>query len=162
MALVLTAWAVYFFGLAEKGVAIIGNIPSGLPGPRLPPFDLETISALIGPAVVIALVSFAETYSVGKAISSETKQKLDVDQEFIGQGLANLIGSFFQAYPVSGSFSRTAINYAAGARTGLASAISSIIVVVALLFLTGFFTYIPRAAMAALVISAVLDRKSVV
>ena len=60
--------------------------------------------------MVIALVSFAETYSVGKAISSETKQKVDVDQELLGQGLANLIGSFLQCYPVAGSFSRTAIN----------------------------------------------------
>jgi SulP family sulfate permease len=79
-----------------------------------------------------------------------------VDQEFIGQGLANLIGSFLQCYPVAGSFSRTAINFSAGARTGISSAVSSVIVVVALLFLTPLLTFIPRAALAALVISAVL------
>ncbi|MEK6194013.1 MAG: SulP family inorganic anion transporter, partial [Deltaproteobacteria bacterium] len=121
-----------------------------------PAFDLQTVSSLIGPAVVIALVSFAETYSVGKAISSETKQKLKVDQEFVGQGLANLVGSFFQSYPVSGSFSRTAINFATGAKTGISSAFSSIVVVLSLLFLTPLFTYIPKAALAAMVISAVL------
>lgn len=139
-----------------KGVAIIGAIPGGLPHPILPPLDFDTISSLLGPAVVIALVSFAETYSVGKAISSQTKQKVDVNQEFIGQGLANLIGSFFQSYPVSGSFSRTAINFSTGAKTGISSVIASLSVVLALLFLTPLFTYIPKAALAALVISAVL------
>ena len=155
-ALVLTTVAVFVFKLDQGGVAIVGKIQGGLPIPHLHAFDIGVISSLIGPAMVIALVSFAETYSVGKAISSETKQKLDVDQEFIGQGLANLIGSFFQSYPVSGSFSRTAINFASGAKTGGASAISSLTVIVSLLFLTPIFTYIPKAALAALVISAVL------
>jgi SulP family sulfate permease len=144
------------FELHLKGIAIIGAIPGGLPHLIVPPLDFDTISSLLGPAVVIALVSFAETYSVGKAISSQTKQKVDVDQEFIGQGLANFIGSFFQSYPVSGSFSRTAINFATGAKTGISSVIASLSVVLALLFLTPLFTYIPKAALAALVISAVL------
>jgi len=156
IALALTGSVVYFFNLHEAGVVVVGQIPSGLPRPKLPLFDMDIGFSLIGPAVVIALVSFAETYSVGKAISSETKQKVDVDQEFIGQGLANLVGSFFQCYPVAGSFSRTAINFSSGARTGISSVVASIIVVVALLFLTPLLTYIPRAALAALVISAVL------
>ena len=156
LALVSTSLVIYFFGLDESGIVIIGQIPSGLPRFNLPGLDVEIASSLIGPAVVIALVSFAETYSVGKAISSKTKQKVDVDQEFIGQGLANLVGSFFQCYPVSGSFSRTAINFAAGAKTGMSSVVSSFLVVLALLFLTPLFTYIPKAALAALVISAVL------
>ncbi len=147
---------VFVIELHLKGVAIIGKVPGGLPQPMVPPLDFEIISSLLGPAVVIALVSFAETYSVGKAISSQTKQKVNVNQEFIGQGLANLVGSFFQSYPVSGSFSRTAINFAAGAKTGISSVISSLTVILALLFLTPLFTYIPKAALAALVISAVL------
>jgi len=155
-ALVLTTLGVFAFKMHHNGVAIVGEIPGGLPTPHIHTFDIGLISSLIGPATVIALVSFAETYSVGKAISSETKQKLDVDQEFIGQGLANLLGSFFQSYPVSGSFSRTAINFASGAKTGISSAFSSLTVVVSLLFLTPIFTYIPKAALAALVISAVL------
>lgn len=155
VALVLTTVAVAVFDLDQKGVAIVGTTPSGLPLPYLVQLDFEVISSLIGPAVVIAFVSFAETYSIGKAISSETKQRLDVNQEFVGQGLANIIGSFFQAFPVSGSFSRTAINYSAGAKTGVASAISSVAVVLALLFFTPLLTYIPKATLAALVISAV-------
>jgi SulP family sulfate permease len=156
LALVLTSLAIWLFELHESGIAIIGRIPGGLPGFELPMLDFAIVSSLIGPAVVIALVSFAETYAVGKAIASETKQKLDVDQEFIGQGVANLVGSLFHCYPVSGSFSRTAINYAAGARSGIASVITSLLVIVSLLYLTPLFTFIPTAALAALVISAVL------
>jgi len=156
IALVLCSVAVALFQLQEHGVAIVGKTPRGLPNLHVPLMAFNTISSLIGPAVVIALVSFAETYSVGKTISAKTRQRVNVDQEFVGQGLANLVGSFFQCYPVSGSFSRTAINYATGAKTGISSVISSLIVVLALLFLTPLLTYIPRAALAALVISAVL------
>ena len=155
-ALTFSTLGVTFFKLSQAGVAVVGESPGGLPGFHIPVFDFETLSTLAGPAVVIALVSFAETYSVGKAIASETKQKIDVDQEFIGQGFANIIGGFFQCYPVSGSFSRTAINFAAGARTGIASVISSMLVVITLLFLTPLLTNIPRAGLAAVVISAVL------
>ena len=156
LALVATTLAIWFFNLEESGIAVIGKVPEGLPGFRLPLLDLNIISALIGPAVVIALVSFAETYSVSKSISAATRQKTDVNQEFIGQGVANLVGSLFQCYPVSGSFSRTAINYAAGARTGVSSVVTSLLVIVSLLYLTPLFTLIPKAALAALVISAVL------
>lgn len=155
-ALTLSTLGVTFFKLSQAGVAVVGESPGGLPGFHFPLFAPETLSTLAGPAVVIALVSFAETYSVGKAIAAETKQKIDVDQEFIGQGLANIIGGFFQCYPVSGSFSRTAINFAAGARTGISSVISSILVIITLLFLTPLLTNIPRAGLAAVVISAVL------
>lgn len=154
--LVVTTLLVYFLKLNESGVAILGKNQGGLPTPALPPFDFDMLFYLTGPAVVLALVSFAETYSVGKSVSAETKQKLDVDQEFIGQGIANLVGSFFQCYPVSGSFSRTAINFASGARTGISSAITTFSVIITLLFLTPLLTYIPKAALAALIITAVL------
>ncbi len=155
VALIVTTLLVVALDLQAQGVEVLGESPSGLPSPQLPPFDFDIISDLIGPAVVLALVSFAETYSVGKSVSAETKQKLDVDQEFIGQGLANFLGSFMQCYPVSGSFSRTAINYATGAKTGISSVITSLSVIMALLFLTPLLTHIPKAALAALVISAV-------
>ena len=156
LALVISSGLVYFFELHESGIAIIGQIPSGLPALQFPHLEFRTVSTLIGPAVVIAMVSFAETYSVGKAISAETKQKVDINQEFVGQGLANIVGSFFQCYPVSGSFSRSAINFSAGAKTGISSVIASLLVILALLFLTPLLTFIPKAALAALVISAVL------
>ncbi|MBU1419671.1 MAG: SulP family inorganic anion transporter [Proteobacteria bacterium] len=156
IALVIATAALMIFDLEQKSVAVIGEIPIGLPSFAIPHVTFSLLSSLAGPTVVIALVSFAETYSVGKAISIKSKQKVDVDQEFIGQGLANLIGSFFHCYPVSGSFSRSAINYAAGAKTGISSIVSSLFVVLSLLFLTPLFTNIPKAALAALVINAVL------
>jgi len=154
--LVVATLLVFILSLHESGVAIVGQTQGGLPSFLPPPFNFDIISSLMGPALVIALVSFAETYSVGKEISSQTHQKLNVNQEFIGQGLANIIGSFFQCYPVSGSFSRTAINVSTGARTGISSVVSTLSVVLALLFLTPLLKYIPKAALAALVISAVM------
>lgn len=156
IALVLTTTAVWFWGLERQGVAIVGHTAGGLPGFALPALDIDLMSRLIGPALIIGLVSFAETYSVGKTIATETGQKLDVDQEFIGQGLANLVGAFFQCYPVSGSFSRTALNFSAGARTAFSSVAASACVVLVLLAATPLLTYLPKAALAALVINAVL------
>lgn len=154
--LLLLTVVVYGFDLERHGVQIIGAVPGGLPHPRVPTFDLDIMFRLLGSSIVIALVCFAETYAVGKAISNQTKQKVDVNQEFIGQGIANLVGSIFQCYPVGGSFSRSAMNHGSGAKTGISSVVTSAVVVLTLLFLTPLFTYIPRAALAALVISAVL------
>ncbi len=148
--------AVHFLHLAGDGVAIIGKVPAGLPGFHLPEVHQATFLPLLGPALVIALVSFAETYAVGKTLSDETGQKVDVNQEFIGQGLGNLVGGFFQCFPVSGSLARTATAYASGARTALASAFSAGVVILTLLFLTPLLTSVPQAALAALIISAVM------
>jgi SulP family sulfate permease len=156
VALVAATGAVYLLDLPRQGVAVVGTVPAGLPAFHLPRVDLELIPSLLGAAIVMALVAFSETYAVGKSISEQTGQKVDVNQEFIGQGLANLVGGLFQAYPVAGSFSRTAMNQAAGARTPLSSVFSAGLVLLSLLWLTPLFAYIPRAGLAALVISAVL------
>ena len=155
-ALFVATLFIFFFRLHETGIAVLGQNPAGLPGFHFPPVDPETVSDLIGPAMVIALVGFVETYSIAKTISAESRQKLDVNQELIGQGLSNLAGGLFQSFPVSGSFSRTAVNYAAGAKTGVASIIASMIVMVTLLFLMPLLTYIPKAGLAAVVVGAVL------
>ncbi|MGE5841805.1 MAG: SulP family inorganic anion transporter [Deltaproteobacteria bacterium] len=156
VALILITVPLVILEWHERGIAVIGPTPAGLPRFQFPSLDFNTMSLLLGPAIVVALVSFAETYSVGKAISAGTKQKVDVNQEFIGQGLANLVGSFFQSFPVSGSFSRTAINFSSGARTWVSSLVATLGVIIALLFLTPYMVYIPKAALAALVISAVM------
>lgn len=155
-ALIVSTLAVIYFKLDQAGVAVVGQSPAGLPGFHPPRTDVETLIALAGPALVLALVSFAETYSVGRAISAETRQKIDVNQEFIGQGLANLAGGLFQGYPVSGSFSRSAVNFAAGAQTAVSSIIASLFVVLTLLFFTPLLTHIPKAGLAAVVVGAVL------
>ncbi len=157
IALIITTGLLVMFDLHTSGIAVVGESPGGLPVFASPVVDFRTVSALIGPAFVIALVCFAETYSVGKAVSAQTRQKVDVNQEFIGQGLANMTTSLFQGFPVGGSFSRTAINYSAGARTGISSLVAGLCVLFSILFLTPVLAYIPKAALAALVISAVMS-----
>ncbi|MFH2005749.1 MAG: SulP family inorganic anion transporter [bacterium] len=148
--------AVYLLDLGAFGVEVLGRIPHGLPHPHVPAVHLSVVVDLAGPAIVLALVCFAETYAVGQTISEKTKQRVDVNQEFIGQGLANVVGGFFQSPPVAGSFSRSAMSYASGARTGASHIVSSLAVILALLFLTPLLQHIPKSALSALVISAVL------
>ena len=152
-ALALVTW---LLRLDLQGVQILGAVPGGLPVPRIPSLRLDLVPPLLGPAFVIGLVGFTGTYAVGRSIAAQTHQRVDVNQELIGQGLANLAGSLFQGFPVSGSFSRTALGFAAGARTGVSSLVSSLVVLLALLFLSPVLGQIPRAALAAVVIAAVL------
>lgn len=154
IAIFVTGAALHFIG-PGAGVALVGEFPSGLPSFHLPFAAGNLALDLLPSALILALVSFVETYSVDRIISARTGQKVDTDQEFIGQGVANFVGSFFQCFPVSGSFSRTAVNQEAGARTGFSSVIVSVVVVLALLYFTPVLRGIPRASLAALVVSAV-------
>jgi SulP family sulfate permease len=155
IALIIATIFTGIFRLDLAGIPIVGTIEAGLPSFNLPFFDMHIVTALIGPALVMVLISNVETYSIGKTIAMETKQKVDWNREFIGQGLANVIGSFFGTMPVSGSFARTAINYKTGAKTAMSSVISAGAVIIALLFFTGWLFYMPKSALAAMVISAV-------
>lgn len=152
---VLSTVLVYYLNLHEQGVSIIGEVPKGFPVFSLPTLKLESIQALLPIALTIAFVSFMESIAVAKSIASKEKYKLDANNELIGLGLANIVGSFFKAYPVTGGFSRTAINYQAGARTPLASIITAILVIITLLFFTPLFYYLPKAVLAAIVMVAV-------
>lgn len=143
-------------GLNSAGVKILGEVPSGLPGISMPSFDLDIWSKLIPIALTISLVGFAESYAVAKAIQAKHKDyHLDPNQELIGLGFANFGAAFFQGYPVTGGFSRTAVNNQAGAKTALASIISVALIILTLLFFTKFFFYLPNAILAAVVIVAV-------
>ncbi|MBV6652851.1 MAG: sodium-independent anion transporter, partial [Mameliella sp.] len=120
---------VYSLGLVDKGVKIVGTVPEGLPSFGIPSFSSEQFSALLPIALTIALVSFMESIAVAKAIQSKHKNyKIISNQELIGLGAANIAGSFFQSYPTTGGFSRTAVNDQAGAKTGLAAIISAILI----------------------------------
>ena len=110
---------------------------------------------LIGATITISLIGFMEAISIAKAMAAKTRQSLSPDRELMGQGLANVVGSMFQAYPVSGSFSRSAVNINAGAVTGFSSVITAVVVAFALLFLTPLFYYLPQATLAAVIIKAV-------
>ena len=137
------------------GGDVVGTIPSGLPSFDLPQLGWDNIMQLLAAAFVIALVAFMETISMAKALATQTKQRVDANQELIGQGLANLSGSVFQSYPVTGSFSGSAINMQAGARTGLASVFNGLFVGVTLLFLTPYLYHLPQAVLSVVIIMAV-------
>jgi len=138
------------------GGEVVGSIPEGLPSIKMPSFNLDALGSLLSAALVISLVGFMEAISIAKAVAARTKQRIDPNQELIGQGLSNMVGSFTQAFPVSGSFSRTAVNMNAGAKTGMASVITALIVLVALLFLTPLLYHLPQAVLAAIIIMAVV------
>jgi len=138
------------------GGEVVGKIPEGLPAVSMPSLSMDAIGALLSTALVISLVGFMEAISIAKALATKAKQKVDPNQELIGQGLANLVGGFTQAFPVSGSFSRSAVNFNAGARSGMAAVITALFVLVALLFLTPLLYHLPQAVLAAIIIMAVI------
>lgn len=137
------------------GGQVVGSIPAGLPSFSIPPLDLGLISGLLGTAFVMALIGFMEATSISRALAAQSREKLDPNQELIGQGLANIVGAFFQSYTVSGSFSRSAVAAKAGARTGFYAIISAVGVVAVMLFLTQYFYHLPQPVLAAIVMSAV-------
>ncbi len=141
----------------QGGGEVVGLIPGGLPEPRLPQLDLGTLASLLLTALVISMVGFMEAISIAKAIAARTRQRIDPNQELLGQGLANLAGSVSQCYPASGSFSRSAVNFQAGARTGLASVVTAGVVMLTLLFLTPLLYHLPQAALAAVIMMAVFS-----
>jgi SulP family sulfate permease len=137
------------------GGDVVGSIPSGLPAFKLPTLGLDAILSLLSAALIIALVAFMESISMAKAMAAKTKDKIDPNQELIGQGLANMGGAFFQSYPACGSFTGSAINLQAGAKTGFAMVFNGLFVAVTLLFLTSFLYHLPKAVLAVIILLAV-------
>lgn len=141
--------------LLSSGGRVVGNIPQGLPAFQLPVLDWEVIPALLPAAFVMALIGFMEATSISRALAAQRREKLDANQELVGQGLANIVGSFFQSYTVSGSFSRSAVAARSGAQSGLFAIVSALGVLVTMLFLTPYLYHLPLAVLAAIVMSAV-------
>lgn len=144
--------ASYLLRFDVLGIAIIANVPSSLPTFAFPLLHTEAFFSLLPKAGIIALVAFVQAHATAKMAASRTKDELDTNQELVGQGLANLIGGFFHGFPVSGSFTRTAINVEAGARTAISTVVASLMTVLALLFLTPVFYFLPKTVLAAIVI----------
>ena len=151
---ILVSWAISY---EKMNGAIVGEIESGLPSLVMPVIDSEHIGFLMLPAFMIALLSFVEAFSIAKAVASKTRQHLSADQEMVGKGLANIVAGVTQGYAVSGSFSRTAVAFDAGAKTGFAAIVSGIIVGITLLFLTPLLYHLPVATLAAVIIVAVIS-----
>jgi sulfate permease, SulP family len=142
--------------LMMGGGAVVGKIPRGLPALNVPPIDLGIMLHLLPFAAIISLLGFMEAISIAKAIAGKTGQRLDPNQELIGQGFANICGAIGKSYPTSGSFSRSAVNLQAGAVTGLSSVFTSLAVVIALLFFTPLLYHLPQAVLAAVIMMAVI------
>jgi sulfate permease, SulP family len=138
------------------GGAVVGAIPVGLPSFTIPRVDSRVLGHLFPYAVIISLLGFMEAISIAKAMAAKTGQRLDPNQELIGQGLANLCGAVASSYPTSGSFSRSAVNLQAGAVSGLSSVFTSLAVVVVLLFFTPFLFHLPQSVLAAVIMIAVI------
>ncbi|MFH0933758.1 MAG: SulP family inorganic anion transporter, partial [Pseudomonadota bacterium] len=138
------------------GGEVVGSIPSGLPDISLPKMSWENFMALLSSALVISLVGFMEAISIAKAMAAKTRQRIDPNQELLGQGFANIVGSLSHAFPVSGSFSRSAVNLNAGAVSGLSNVFAGLIVLVTLLFLTPLLYHLPQAVLAAVIMMAVI------
>lgn len=156
IAVVFGILIVWGLDLTNSGVEVLGEVPAGLPTFTTPSFDMSTWSALLPIAITISMVGFAESFAVAKTIQGKHKDyKLDANQELIGLGMANFGASFFKGYPVTGGFSRTAVNDQSGAKTGLASIFSVILIVLTLLFFTQLFYYLPNSILAAVVLVAV-------
>lgn len=155
VAVVATTILSWIIGFDSMGGKVVGSIPEGLPGLAMPALNMDMVAQLFPSAMIISMVGFMEAISIAKAMAAKTKDRIDPNKELIGQGLGNIAGSFFQSYPASGSFSRSAVNLNAGAKTGFSSVVTAMIVVITLLFLTPLLYHLPKATLAAVIMMAV-------
>ncbi|PVA05340.1 SulP family inorganic anion transporter [Thalassorhabdomicrobium marinisediminis] len=157
LAIVATTLAVWAFDLGARGVAIVGDVPQGLPPLTLPSFSPALVSDLLVPALLISIIGFVESISVAQTLAAKKRQRIDPDQELIGLGAANLGAAFTGGFPVTGGFSRSVVNSDAGAETPAAGAFTAVGLVLAALFLTPLIFFLPKATLAATIIVAVLS-----
>ena len=157
LAVVVSTLCVALFGLENKGVNIVGDIPKGLPPISLPQFNTALWTSLLGSSLIIAIIGFVESVSVAQTLAAKRRQQIDPDQELIGLGAANIAASVTGGYPVTGGFARSAVNYDAGAETPAAGAFTALGILLAALFLTPFLYFLPVAILAATIIVAVLS-----
>ncbi|MBF9030906.1 sulfate permease [Rhodobacterales bacterium HKCCE3408] len=156
-AVVVTTLSVWGFGLADRGVRIVGDVPQSLPPLTLPGVSGELVGALLVPAILISVIGFVESISVAQTLAAKKRQRIDPDQELIGLGAANLGAAFTGGFPVTGGFSRSVVNFDAGAETPAAGIYTAIGLAIAALALTPLVYYLPNATLAATIIVAVLS-----
>ena len=155
VAVVVTALLAWLLRLDEKGVALVGDIPKGLPGLTMPDLSPQLISELFGPAMLIAIIGFVESISVAQTLGARRRQQVDPDQELIGLGMSNVAVAFTGGFPVTGGVSRSIVNYDAGSATPAAGIYTAVLIGVATLLLTPLIYWLPKATLAATIIVAV-------
>ncbi|MBK1792933.1 sulfate permease [Devosia sp. WQ 349] len=144
------------FDLGAKGVALVGDVPQGLPMLSLPSVSLDTVQQLLVPALIISIVGFVETISVAQTLAAKRRERISPNQELIGLGMANVAAGIGGGYPVTGGFARSVVNFDAGAATPAAGAFTAIGIALATLMLTPFLALLPKATLAATIVIAVL------
>jgi SulP family sulfate permease len=149
----LLVWGLHLDRVA--GIKVVGDIPLGLPPFTLPLFDVSTLKSLLPAALGISLVGYMEGFAGGQALASKRRERIDPNQELLAFGAANLGAAFTGGYPVTGGVSRSVVNFAAGANTGLASIVTGLLVIVTVMFLTPMFYFLPQTVLAAIIITAV-------
>lgn len=147
---------VYLAGWENAGVRIVGKVPSGLPAFRLPQMWPASAQPLLSAALLIVFVGFIESIAIARRIATQERYHIDPNRELVALGFANVAAGFFSGFPVTGGFSRTAVNHQAGARSALASLVTAALVILTLVALTPLFHYLPQAVLAAIVIGAVV------
>lgn len=157
LAIVATTLAVWGWGLIEAGVTVVGAVPQSLPPFTWPDTSLDLIRALILPALLISIIGFVESISVAQTLAAKKRQRIDPDQELIGLGAANLGAAFTGGFPVTGGFSRSVVNFDAGAETPAAGIFTAFGLAIAAMFLTPLIFFLPKATLAATIIVAVLS-----
>jgi SulP family sulfate permease len=149
--------AVGALGLAERGVSIVGEIPTGVAGMALPSMDLALWGQLVGAAALISVIGFVESVSVAQTLAAKRRQRIDPDQELVALGAASLAAGVSGGFPVTGGFARSAVNFDAGAETPAAGAFTAVGIALAAMYLTPYLYFLPQAVLAATIIVAVLS-----
>jgi len=140
----------------QAGGEVVGAIPTGLPAMQSIPLNWDMLQKLLMTALALALIGFMESASTAKHIASESRERLDMNQELIGQGMAKMLGALFQSMPVSGGFSRSVLNYYSGVKTGFSSVVAGLGIMLILLWLTPLFYYLPIPTLAAVIVYTAL------
>ncbi|WP_439122477.1 SulP family inorganic anion transporter [Marivita sp.] len=156
-AVAVTTISVWLFGLNDKGVKIVGEVPQSLPPLTMPGLSPDLVQQLLVPAILISIIGFVESVSVAQTLAAKKRQRIDPDQELIGLGAANIGAAFTGGYPVTGGFSRSVVNYDAGAETPAAGAFTAVGLAIAAVALTPLVYYLPNATLAATIVVAVLS-----
>ena len=156
LAVILTIAVTAIYSLDVRGVAIVGEIPRGLPSLALPTISIELVQTLFMPACLISIIGFVESISVGRTLGAKKRERIDDNQELIGLGAANLASCFSGGFPVTGGFSRSVVNFDAGAVTQASSIFAAIFIGLVSVFLTPYLYSLPKATLAATIIVAVL------
>lgn len=166
ISMILASIVVFALGLNKQGVDVIGQLPRGLPPlAKLPLFNLELIAQLSMAALAIAAIGLIQTTAIARSIAGQTGQNVDNNQEFVGQGIANIAVGFFSGYPATASFARTAVNFKAGAKTAGSSIFAGIFVLLAMVVLAPLAVYLPKSALAGVLIIiayGLIDRPEII